>query len=1224
MEKMSVVCAVALCAVLWGFGAFAATYYVAPELTGGSDAKAGTEEAPFATIANALAQTDVTEIIVAAGTYVQTATLKLNKAVTVRGATGNSADVVLDGGSGSTWVSHLIEIGHESAIVKDIRLTRAGANKSVSGGHGKGSGVYFKAAGRLQNCVIDNCLPAHNSGNLASGVYLDQGGTVIDCVISNCQSASPGEISGVAVYINNGTLENTLICDTKRKDYADSINDTTGAVYLKKGAVIGCTITANTLSHAALVVNNSANCLVLDSIVWGNTALRDGGAGRPNVTIGANAVVSNLCTTAAIGKNPIVQNPCFANAAAGDYSLLPGSPCIGSGTDGRDLGYLPFEEVKNALGFDITATEGLSSLEATVSLVASGVYSLNDASVTWVSPADATGTSFTKTFGPGRHTLSATVTVNGEQIPVRLENALVVKPTGDMYVDAASTNPVFPYATPETAATTLEDALDLVGDGLTVHVAEGTYKPTKAILLADAVKVIASGEREKTMIDANHKCRHFSICHSEALVAGLWLEKGSASRGAGSVYISGTGGTVSNCVINGGKISNQNVCDGGGVWMNSAAALVTHSVIMNCTTATTGKGVGVLLDYGTLANSLVVSNSVGETYQSNAASPGGGVYMGKATADAKIVNCTIAHNAANQGGGIYRVQNGGRVVNTIVYDNTAKSEQNEQGDIYVVPYTENEKETNKTRPEKTWFTHVCTSSAIGTNCQVAKAAPYDLPTYELNASSGSTCIDKGLNEEVFSATDLTGVTPRIVNDVVDIGAYEYAQTGVVPGIIVSAAKALFGSEITFTATVQGADLADCICTWYLDGSSVGEDSTYRTTELAIGQHTLQLQIEVGGKTYEHTESVEIYPRDLYVDLNGSGIAPYQTVETAATNIADAVALQMKGMHIHIGAGSYAITNALAITSDITLDGVGMEKTIVYVEGEKVSRVFEINSANALVRYLTVSNGCANLAQHGNNVTISGNGGTIEECRIIGGRNNGRESSGGGIYLTGVGACCRRCEIVNNRTPLSSSSTRFPLSENGGGVYVRDGARLESCLIRGNVANYNGGGVYSEFGIVRNCTIVGNRSHQHPETADLSAPARYGAGLFWFKPVNGTRPDHALINNIVVGNFVSNVVDYSVSELNCGVSELAEESKFENTCSPDEIGSNCITADPCFRNAAEGDYRLEGDSPCRKAGLYMDWMADAKDFFGNPRAVSHRYVTIGCHQHGPLGFLMIIR
>lgn len=1218
MEKMSVVCAVALCAVLWGFGAFAATYYVAPELTGGSDAKAGTEEAPFATIANALAQTDVTEIIVAAGTYVQTATLKLNKAVTVRGATGNSADVVLDGGSGSTWVSHLIEIGHESAIVKDIRLTRAGANKSVSGGHGKGSGVYFKAAGRLQNCVIDNCLPAHNSGNLASGVYLDQGGTVIDCVISNCQSASPGEISGVAVYINNGTLENTLICDTKRKDYADSINDTTGAVYLKKGAVIGCTITANTLSHAALVVNNSANCLVRDSIVWGNTALRDGGAGRPNVSIGANAVVSNLCTTAAIGKNPIVKNPCFANAAAGDYSLLPGSPCIGSGTDGRDLGYLPFEEVKNALGFDITATEGLSSLEATVSLVASGVYSLNDASVTWVSPADATGTSFTKTFGPGRHTLSATVTVNGAQIPVRLENALIVKPTGDMYVDAASTNPVFPYATPETAAKTLEDALDLVGDGLTVHVAEGTYKPTKAILLADAVKVIASGEREKTMIDANHKCRHFSICHSEALVAGLWLEKGYASRGGGSVYICGTGGTVSNCVINAGK-TGANVADGAGVWMNAADALVTHSVIMNCVPPSYGNGAGVLLNYGTLANSLVISNKL--TSLNSTGSKGGGVYMGPATADAKIVNCTIAHNAAYQGGGIYRVKDGGRVVNTIVYNNEATSEQNGQCDIYIIT-------GGTTRPEKTWFTHVCTSFEIGTNCQVAKAAPYDLPTYELNASSGSTCIDKGLNEEVFSATDLTGVTPRIFNQTVDIGAYEYAQTGVVPGIIVSAAKALFGSEITFTATVQGADIADCTCTWYLDDNSVGEDSTYRTTELAIGQHTLRLQIEVGGKTYESTESVEIYPTDVYVATDGKNVFPYASETDAATNIADAVALQMDGMNIHVGVGSFPITNALKITSAITLSGAGMDKTIVYRSEEvEISRVFEINSAASLVSCLTASNGCTGLAQQGNNIFISGNGGTVEACRIVAGHpydSTAREISGGGIYLTGAGACCRCCEIVNNRTPLSSSSTRFPLSENGGGVYVRDGARLESCLIRGNVANYNGGGVYSEFGIVRNCTIVGNRSHQHPETADLSAPARYGAGLFWFKLVNGTRPDHALINNIVVGNFVSNVMNHSVSELNCGVSELAEESKFENTCSPDEIGSDCITADPCFRNATEGDYRLEGDSPCRKAGLYMDWMADAKDFFGNPRAVSRRYVTIGCHQHRPLGFLMIIR
>ncbi len=1193
----------------------ATTYYVA---TDGVDTNDGlSEETPLALISTALGKADVTEIVVAAGTYLQTATLSLDKGITLRGATGIPADVIIDGGENydaSKGIGTLVSIDHADAILKDLRLTRGGAEKTNIGG-----GVHFTKGGTVQNCVIDTCGVQGGSSISGIGVYLAAGGTVTDCVISNCHSRLLSSNSGVAIYIKgNSTLKNSLVCGAHRPYKGDTIYDTEGAVYLTSGSIIGCTIAGNTLSHAALKVADSADCLVRDTIVWGNTVSCDSGTGRPNVSIGANAVVQNLCTSAAFGENPIVRNPCFANET--DYSLLPGSPCIGAGTDGRDLGYIPFDTTKDALGFDFNVTEGVDSLEATVTLKASGSYSLDGATVTWTEPADVSGISFTKTFGPGRYALAATVTFSdGTTASARLENAVVVKASGVMYVDAASTNPISPYATPETAAKTLEDALDLMADGLTVYVKKGTYKPGKVFLLADAVKIIGLDAREETIIDAQDKHRHFTICHKDALIAGLWLEDGHASRGGGSVYIGGEGGTVSNCVINSAG-TDVNVASGRGIRMSSVGALVTHSTIMNCESGSFGNGCGVLLDYGTLANSLVISNALKVT---DSKSLGGGVYMSTATDDAKIINCTIAHNGANKGGGIYRAANAGFVVNTIVYDNTTANDAID--DIYA--------DEGTARPIKTSFLNTCTSTEIGTNCQVAPSSPYELPTYQLSASASSLCIDAGTNEvvEVLLTTDITGETPRIANGIVDIGAYEYKSSGVEPSITESAVTALSGSEVTFEAGVLGADASACTYAWYVGASDeqVGEGAIFRISNLPLGEQTVRLVITYNGQTYSTTKTVVIFPTDVYVAVDGNHIYPYATPETAATNIEDAVALQMDGMRLHVGAGSFSITNALEITTGLILTGAGMDQTIIYRSEKKAaSRIFEINAAEAFVRCLTASNGCLSISEHGCNVRISGNGGTIEDCRITGGYNGGavniRIVGGGGIYLSGANSICRRCDIVNNRTALSKkadSADTYYLRENGGGAYVTSGARLESCLVRGNAGNAYGGGVYSDGGHVRNCTIVGNQSRQYEELASGS----FGAGLY---AVDGG----SAVNNIVVGNSVTNVVDNTiVLNEDCG----GTMTLFKSTCTTAEIGENCVTDDPLFMG--EGDplalttaamkaYRLSGNSPCRKVGVYQDWMEKETDFFGNPRFVGtlNRKVDIGFYQSSANGFSIIVR
>ena len=81
--------------------------------------------------------------------------------------------------------------------------------------------------------------------------------------------------------------------------------------------------------------------------------------------------------------------------------------------------------------------------------------------------------------------------------------------------------------------------------------------------------------------------------------------------------------------------------------------------------------------------------------------------------------------------------------------------------------------------------------------------------------------------------------------------------------------------------------------------------------------------------------------------------------------------------------------------------------------------------------------------------------------------------------------------------------------------------------------------------------------------------------------------------------------------------------FQNNAFPSAHGSRCVTADPQFKNPAAGDYRIRSTSPCRDKGLYQSWMADAVDFFGNPRARGAK-VDIGYHQSEPAAMTIFLQ
>jgi hypothetical protein len=80
--------------------------------------------------------------------------------------------------------------------------------------------------------------------------------------------------------------------------------------------------------------------------------------------------------------------------------------------------------------------------------------------------------------------------------------------------------------------------------------------------------------------------------------------------------------------------------------------------------------------------------------------------------------------------------------------------------------------------------------------------------------------------------------------------------------------------------------------------------------------------------------------------------------------------------------------------------------------------------------------------------------------------NAATQQGGGVYTntSGTGSTFESCRILGNQSGVVA-----------GGVYFRGQGRLTNCLISGNDATGDGGGLYVIVGfpVVTNCTVVGN-------------------------------------------------------------------------------------------------------------------------------------------------------
>ncbi len=346
------------------------------------------------------------------------------------------------------------------------------------------------------------------------------------------------------------------------------------------------------------------------------------------------------------------------------------------------------------------------------------------------------------------------------------------------YVDLNCASPEPPYSDWSTAATNIQDAVDLAGAGDQVLVTNGVYSVGGRLASGDATLsrvVVAAGVvlqsvngpavtviegyqvPGRTNWDGAVRCVY--LVNGAALI-GFTLTNGAtqATSGIGggvcfqTVFLHTTS-FISNCIV----IHNAADAYGGGVsgpgtvlksviasnWARLGAGGASGSVLVSCQitgNSTSGDGGGS--NGGVLTNSLLVGNSAGAY--------GGGSY------GEKLYNCTIVGNyCATLGGG---VDNATFAANCIVYDNDNGAP--DFANYYDAP-----------------MAYSCTTPLpAGSGNFTNEPLFVDLTNGNFHLQPGSPCINAGNNAYVRTSSDLDG-SPRNIGGAVDLGAYEFQSPG---------------------------------------------------------------------------------------------------------------------------------------------------------------------------------------------------------------------------------------------------------------------------------------------------------------------------------------------------------------------------------------------------------------------------------------------------------------
>jgi PKD repeat protein len=374
---------------------------------------------------------------------------------------------------------------------------------------------------------------------------------------------------------------------------------------------------------------------------------------------------------------------------------------------------------------------------------------------------------------PGDYTV--TLTAYNDDYPTGISASVLVHVLrGLQYVAASNPTPVAPFDSWPTAATNIQDAIDVAPAGGSVLVADGLYQ-------FGAKPAGGASNRVATLVPLTIQSVNgpaSTVIDGTGSVRGVYLTNGASLYGftvtggnGGGVIGQSLESVISNCVVTANLGSGANNCS-------------AYRCLLSANSASSGGGASGCL----LQNCLLTGNVATGDYSGGGGAAGGtlnyciisnnaatGAQGGGGGASGCVLNsCLVISNSARYSGGV----DASTINNCTLVGNSVGGQ----------PWSWGGGEGNSTVNNSIVYYNSGSAPNIGysstaSHCCAPDAAPgpgnftnaplfRNLAAGDLRLQSNSPCINAGSKAFVATAADLDG-NPRIVGGAVDIGAYEY-------------------------------------------------------------------------------------------------------------------------------------------------------------------------------------------------------------------------------------------------------------------------------------------------------------------------------------------------------------------------------------------------------------------------------------------------------------------